>query len=584
MFETSINDSGQLFFVNVPVENRLDSAALFTRLNDENLLKNREPLIRIASLQDLFEESSPNNKNVHFIYIPPKLPSGGRKRPNPVSVSDIPPERDLKKMRAYSDTPSLLATPSRYQAAQCIPTARLIYDDRPGPDYGVAPIALLYPPYGDFLDACAKPLPKEFEAIDLIAMMREVDALVVIAAGFHKDEDERNNQFIDALNRIFQCYHDRSEPLAPMSRAIIAQKRTTDGHTSGPITDRALEVKCSTGNATSNGEVQIALYVHNINASAQERCPKLFERYRVPTLAMTLIGEKRFHPTITLCQYVVCFGGPGPSLQFFGMVQLNKMPRQVALTPSFRLVQCPGDGGGYACGRVDSPLYRAFAAALVLCKRITKDMKDWMNAADSDTNAPIIPIQNYTLPAISQIGDVRFQIESKLGLDHGPSYVYLARTEQGRDVVVKFSEQYCQVLHNFCAEKGMAPKLLGYENLPGGWIGVVMGYLPDSHPLADPRFTSEEKQKMCDKLKACARAMHDNGYVHGDLRETNVIGVKEGTVWIIDFDWGGEDGKAEYPHASLNEHLLDKDQKDLVIRRAHDERVLRTTIARILGS
>ncbi|KAG7085462.1 hypothetical protein E1B28_003023 [Marasmius oreades] len=89
---------------------------------------------------------------------------------------------------------------------------------------------------------------------------------------------------------------------------------------------------------------------------------------------------------------------------------------------------------------------------------------------------------------------------------------------------------------------------------------------------------------MCEKLEACARAMHDNGYVHGDLRETNVIGAKGGTVWIIDFDWGGEDGKAEYPYASLNEHLLDKDRKDLVISRAHDERVLQAAIARILRS
>ncbi|KAG7085461.1 hypothetical protein E1B28_003022 [Marasmius oreades] len=449
--ETTINDNGQLFFVDVPVENPLDSDALFTRLNDENLLKSREPPIDIARLRDLFKESSPN-RNVHFIYIPPKLHSRRRKRPNSVSVSDIPPERDLKKMRAYSDTPSLLATPSRYQAAQCIPTTRLIFDDRPKPDYNVAPIALLYPPYGDFLDACAK--PKEFEAIDLIAMMREVDALVVIAAGFHKDEDERNNQFIDALNRILQCYHDRSDQLAPMSCAIIAQKRTTDGYTSDPIADRSLEVKCNTGSATSNAEVQVALHVHNINASAQERCPKLFERYRVPTLAMTLNGT---------------------SLQFFAMVQLNKMPRQVALTPSFRLVQCPGDGGGYACGRADSPLYRAFAAALVLCKRIAKDMKDWMNAADSDTNsddAPFIPIQNYTLPTISQIGDVRFQIESKLGLNHGPSYVYLARTEQGRYVVVKFSSNTAGIFTIFVRRRGWLPSSLVMRIYLEGGLGL----------------------------------------------------------------------------------------------------------------
>ena len=216
-------------------------------------------------------------------------------------MSGIPPERDLKKARAYAEAPSTLAQPSRYQAAQSSPDTRLIFDDRPQPDYHVAPVALIYPPFGEFLDACAKPLPKDIDDIDLITMMQEVDALVVIAAAFHKDEDERNDRVLAALNRIFGCHRDARNQLAPMARGVITEERTTDGHTSGPIADRVLEVKSNTGSETANAEVQVALYVHNINASAQEQCPKLFERHRVPTLGMTLIGKKQFHPTITLC-------------------------------------------------------------------------------------------------------------------------------------------------------------------------------------------------------------------------------------------------------------------------------------------
>jgi hypothetical protein len=44
-------------------------------------------------------------------------------------------------------------------------------------------------------------------------------------------------------------------------------------------------------------------------------------------------------------------------------------------------------------------------------------------------------------------------------------------------VVVKFARSYSRDLHEHCAASALAPALLGFEKLPGGWFIVVMEYM-----------------------------------------------------------------------------------------------------------
>ncbi|KAL0062448.1 hypothetical protein AAF712_010660 [Marasmius tenuissimus] len=257
------------------------------------------------------------------------------------------------------------------------------------------------------------------------------------------------------------------------------------------------------------------------------------------------------------------------------------------------MVRCPGDGGGYNCGRTNSPLHRAFLASLVLSKRIRTDLRTWIR----QTSVVPIAIEDYALPSIIRIQNLHFQIDKKLGIDEAPSYVYLAKLTQlsnllpaRKRVIVKFTQTYSRALHEFCASKGMAPALLGYEELPGGWIGVVMDHLPNVYPLTSPAFSLQEKEERWKKIEGLVRDMHDAGYVHGDLCESNILSAKgsekdNAPVWIIDFDWGGENGKVSYPYASLDRRLLDgRTGNDLVIRKEDDERVMGNTRRRIFGA
>lgn len=74
---------------------------------------------------------------------------------------------------------------------------------------------------------------------------------------------------------------------------------------------------------------------------------------------------------------------------------------------------------------------------------------------------------------------------------------------------------------------------------------------------------------------------HSAGLVHGDLRDANIL-CKEGSVMLIDFDWGGADGEVSYPTGNLNEELLEgRVSNDLRITKEDDKRVLKRTLEKL---
>jgi Ser/Thr protein kinase RdoA (MazF antagonist) len=74
------------------------------------------------------------------------------------------------------------------------------------------------------------------------------------------------------------------------------------------------------------------------------------------------------------------------------------------------------------------------------------------------------------------------------------------------------------------------------------------------------------------------QSFHDEGLVHGDLRGPNMVCDGE-RVMLVDFDWGGEVGKACYPHARLCPDLRNgRDDSDTVVTKEDDRRVLQITL------
>jgi hypothetical protein len=98
--------------------------------------------------------------------------------------------------------------------------------------------------------------------------------------------------------------------------------------------------------------------------------------------------------------------------------------------------------------------------------------------------------------------------------------------------------------HSICASMGFAPALTGFECVAGGWYMIVMDAITDEFSLVDRPSAS-----LYEPIKGRVVALHQQGYVHGDLRDTNLMVRRNGApeMMLFDFDWAGEIGKVRYP-------------------------------------
>ena len=73
-------------------------------------------------------------------------------------------------------------------------------------------------------------------------------------------------------------------------------------------------------------------------------------------------------------------------------------------------------------------------------------------------------------------------------------------------------------------------QLLHCERIAGGWYAVVMAKVEGS-PL---QLTVDKPVK--ESFKQVVTKMHEESYVHGDLRPQNILVVND-RVCVLDFDW-----------------------------------------------
>jgi serine/threonine protein kinase len=114
-------------------------------------------------------------------------------------------------------------------------------------------------------------------------------------------------------------------------------------------------------------------------------------------------------------------------------------------------------------------------------------------------------------------------------------------------ICVKFVRKYSVEAHLICSSRGVAPTLRGFERIPGGWYMVVMDFIDDDlyHDLSD----SSDKASFEQEIRESVTHLHQAGFVHGDIRDTNIMVKRSGSpgIMLLDFDWAGEIGRVRYP-------------------------------------
>src|SRR5262249_6448860 len=127
------------------------------------------------------------------------------------------------------------------------------------------------------------------------------------------------------------------------------------------------------------------------------------------------------------------------------------------------------------------------------------------------------------------------------------------RTDSRRDrpkdeLCIKFVRRYCKEVHQICASESCAPRLRGFESLPGGWFMVVMDVVNEEYIEFFKLDKSVRTPVLLEEITAKLTHLHRAGYVHGDIRDTNIMVKRDGKGFmLLDFDWSGRDGTVRYP-------------------------------------
>jgi serine/threonine protein kinase len=166
-------------------------------------------------------------------------------------------------------------------------------------------------------------------------------------------------------------------------------------------------------------------------------------------------------------------------------------------------------------------------------------------------------LKSFTLefPCYTTYEDDREKITVRFRYSRRPwnfTLVYFGITEAGDEVFIKFTRTYSRKAHLICEELGAAPRLRSCQTLPGGWMMIVMDFIDNSmFERYSERYGSEfaESDILQPRVERVVKALHNEGLVHGDLRDTNLLVGKNGKedVLLIDFDWAGMEGEVRYP-------------------------------------
>lgn len=208
------------------------------------------------------------------------------------------------------------------------------------------------------------------------------------------------------------------------------------------------------------------------------------------------------------------------------------------------------------CHKTDEAMRKMTARSFGALRKGLNRLKEYYQRLDSQAsvpdNAALYPYPtNFVSLTDGLPRDFRYKSQFPISTAE-KKLVFFGELEKEVPICIKFTRRYSMSAHEFCAKKGWAPELLGYEELPGGWRMIVMEDMVE-HQLLN-RSSAEDQEELHAKLRQILTELHAAGMVHGDFRDSNILTKRVQTgvdVKLVDFDWAGVVGEARYP-ANVN--------------------------------
>jgi serine/threonine protein kinase len=137
-----------------------------------------------------------------------------------------------------------------------------------------------------------------------------------------------------------------------------------------------------------------------------------------------------------------------------------------------------------------------------------------------------------------------YQFKYKSQIDQA-KLIFFGETDSRGMICIKFVHCYSQEVHQCCAELEFAPALRAFNRMPRGWYMVVMDALDKDYVI----LSLTVDQGTLDNIRAKVISIHQEGFVHGDIRDTNIMvnQKKRGQFMLVDFDWVGKIEEVRYP-------------------------------------
>ena len=181
-------------------------------------------------------------------------------------------------------------------------------------------------------------------------------------------------------------------------------------------------------------------------------------------------------------------------------------------------------------------------------RRLLFDLKDYYTETFSGSSflQPEFPFYNtYTDGGVSHSFTYEKQVDEK------KAFSAHLRGDPEDKIFVKFARRYGEDAHRAAHAHGFAPKLRAVEYFADGWAMVVMDDISHQYCAVEGR---KLKTDVYEAVKDGLALLHADGFVHGDVRETNIMVKRDGVdseglgdVILIDFDWAGKENVVRYP-------------------------------------
>ncbi|KAK7041303.1 hypothetical protein R3P38DRAFT_2893953 [Favolaschia claudopus] len=136
----------------------------------------------------------------------------------------------------------------------------------------------------------------------------------------------------------------------------------------------------------------------------------------------------------------------------------------------------------------------------------------------------------------------------------------ISRGDSGAPVIIKYTLKYSMAAHKFANDAGFAPKLLECKCIHEWWMVVMEDISMDYVTIEQAKADRYDLHGIHDSLNKALHTLHSANYVHGDIRDVNVLVRRDSNratapVMLVDWDWAGICGEAVYP-VTLNPAVL----------------------------